>query len=79
MLKMGGIAILPQPSGNSDSDGFLHNRSYSLWPYSRITDKRVVWGDDVILIKAEPELPPFKIGYFNSHGWMAYWVDGRLF
>ena len=79
MLKMGGVAILPQPCGNSDTDGFLHNRSYSLWPYSRITDERVIWGDDVILIKAEPELPPFKIGYFNSHGWMAYWVDGLLF
>lgn len=79
MLNMGGIAILPQPSGNSDSDGFLHNRNYSLWPYSRVTDKRVIWGDDVILIKAIPDLPPFKIGYFNSHGWMAYWINGRLF
>jgi len=79
MLKMEGVAILPQPSGNTDSDGFLHNRNYSLWPYSRITDKRVIWGDDVILIKAKPDLPPFKIGYFNSHGWMAYWINGRLF
>lgn len=79
MLKMGGIAILPQPSGNSDSDGFLHNRNYSLWPYSRITDKRVVLGDDAIFIKANPDLPPFKIGYFNPHGWMAYWINGRLF
>jgi hypothetical protein len=24
-------------------------------------------------------LPPFKIGYFNSHGWLAYWIDGVLF
>ncbi len=79
MLKMDGIAILPQPSGNSDINGFLHNRNYSLWPYSKITDKRVIWDDDVILIKAKPDLPPFKIGYFNSHGWMAYWIKGRLF
>lgn len=79
MLKMEGIAVLPQPCGNFDSDGFLHNRNYSLWPYSRIKDKRVVWGDDFILIKAKPDLPPFKIGYFNSHGWMAYWINDRLF
>jgi hypothetical protein len=79
MFKLEGVAILPQPTEKTDSDGFLHNRNYSLWPYSKITDKRVVWGDDVILIKAKPELPPFKIGYFNSHGWMAYWINGRLF
>jgi hypothetical protein len=24
-------------------------------------------------------LPPFKMGYFNPHGWLAYWLDGVLF
>jgi hypothetical protein len=31
------------------------------------------------LFKADAMLPPFKIGYFNSHGWLAYWIDGVLF
>jgi hypothetical protein len=35
-------------------------------------------GDEYIIFKADA-LPPFKIGYFNSHGWMAYWMDGVLF
>ena len=40
---------------------------------------RVQWDDEFILFKADPLLPPFKIGYLNSHGWMAYWFEGVLF
>ncbi len=36
-------------------------------------------GDEFILFNADALLPPFKIGYFNSIGWIAYWLDGMLF
>jgi hypothetical protein len=78
-FRLGGTAILPLPTGNVDEAGLLHNRQFSLWPYTRISDPRVKLGDEFILFKADALLPPFKIGYFNSHGWMAYWLDGRLF
>ncbi len=78
-LRSGGTAILPMPVGNADLAGLLHNRQFSLWPYARINDPRVKWGDDFILFKADAMLPPFKLGYFNPHGWLAYWVDGILF
>jgi hypothetical protein len=39
----------------------------------------VKFGDEFILFRADPLLPPFKIGYFSTHGWMAYWLDGVLF
>ena len=78
-LRLGGTVILPMPVGNSDPAGLLHNRQLSIWPYTRINDPRVKWGDSFVLFKADALLPPFKIGYFNSHGWSAYWVDSVLF
>jgi hypothetical protein len=78
-FRLGGSAILPMPVGNSDPAGLLHNRQVSLWPYTRINDPRVKWGDDFVLFKADAMLPPFKLGYFDSHGWLAYWLDGVLF
>jgi len=78
-FRLGGTVILPMPVGNIDPAGLLHNRQISLWPYTRINDPRVKWDDKFILFKADAMLPPFKIGYFNPHGWMAYWVDGILF
>jgi hypothetical protein len=78
-FRLGGIVVLPMPVGNSDPAGLLHNRQFSLWPYAHITDPRLKLDDRFILFKAEAILPPFKIGYFNSPGWLAYWLDGVLF
>ena len=78
-FRLGGTVILPMPVGNADPAGLLHNRQLSIWPYTRMNDPRVQWGDEFILFKADALLPPFKIGYFNPHGWMAYWMDGVLF
>jgi hypothetical protein len=78
-LRLGGIVIAPMPIGNSDPHGLLPNRQISLWPYTRIRDTRIHWDDDFLLLKADAGLPPFKIGYFNPHGWLAYWIDGVLF
>jgi len=78
-FRLGGTVILPLPVGNADPAGLLHNRQFSLWPYARINDPRLKLGDEFILFKADALLPPFKIGYFNPHGWLAYWLDGVLF
>src|SRR5215211_6366822 len=78
-FRLGGTVILPMPVGNTDPAGLLHNRQFSLWPYARINDPRLKFGDEFILFKADALLPPFKIGYFNPHGWIAYWLDGVLF
>jgi hypothetical protein len=79
MFRLGGTAILPQAVGNADPHGLLSNRILALWPYTRINDPRLVLRDDCILIHANPDLPPVKIGYYNPHGWLAYWLDGLLF
>lgn len=77
-FRLGGTAILPMPIGNVDPTGLLPNRQLTFWPYTRINDPRLKLCDDFVLFHADA-LPPFKIGYFNPHGWLAYYVDGILF
>lgn len=77
-FRLGGTAILPMPVGNVDAAGLLPNRQISLWPYTRLNDPRLSLRDDYVIFKADA-LPPFKLGYFNPHGWLAYWLDGALF
>jgi hypothetical protein len=79
MLRLGGVAIFPQPQGNTDSAGLLANRQLTLWPYTRIQDPRLTLRDDCLLVHALADLPPIKFGYLNPHGWQAYWIDGLLF
>ena len=78
-FRLGGTVVLPMPVGTVDDAGLLPNRQFSLWPYAHINDSRVRWGDEFVLFKADALLPPFKIGYFNPHGWVAYWLEGILF
>ena len=77
-FRLGGTVILPMPVGNVDKAGLLHNRQFSLWPYASFNDPRLKLGDEFIVFKADA-LPPFKIGYLNTHGWIAYWVDDVFF
>ncbi len=79
MFRQGGVAILPQPAGNTDEAGLLPNRQLVLWPYASINDPRLTLRDDFLLLSAKPSLPPIKLGYFNNPGWLGYWLDGVLF
>ncbi len=79
MFQLGGTVILPQPVGKIDQHGLLNNRILALWPYTYINDSRLVLRDDFILIQAAPSSSPFKLGYYNPHGWMAYWLNGIIF
>lgn len=74
-LKIGGAAILPQAG---EETGVLPNRSLALWPYSNPSDLHVTWGQCHILVHANVDAP-FKIGFPNPRGWLAYWLDRTLF
>ncbi len=74
-FKTGGVAILPQSQEQSE---FLPNRSLALWPYTDLTSPQVCWGNRYILVRAEMD-SPFKLGFPNPHGWLAYWLGGTLF
>ncbi|MGB3701351.1 MAG: hypothetical protein WA997_08775 [Anaerolineales bacterium] len=79
MFRLGGTVILPQPNSAEKQKDLLNNRILALWPYTHISDPRLVLRDDFILIHATLSPSPFKIGYFNPHRWMAYWINGILF
>jgi hypothetical protein len=78
-LPLGGVGILPQQSGPLDPHGLLPNRCLVLWPYTRWDDPRLHLHDDYVLVKAEAQLPPCKVGYMNRQGWAAYIRGGVLF
>ncbi|MFN2195168.1 MAG: hypothetical protein ACK2UW_03495 [Anaerolineales bacterium] len=74
-LRTGGIAVLPQ---SQEQTGVLPNRTLALWPYTDLSRSQVTWGSRHILVEAD--MPsPFKVGFPNPRGWLAYWLDGILF
>ena len=74
-LKTGGMAILPQRRTDT---GVLPNRSLALWHYSDMSNPNARWGSNYVLLHASMDAP-FKIGFPNPRGWLAYWRDGMLF
>jgi hypothetical protein len=79
LFNVGGTVFLPQPVGNADPHGLRNNRLMALWPYTRIADPRLILRDDFIMIDTARSVPPLKIGYLDTAGWLAYWRDGILF
>jgi len=74
-FRTGGTAILPQ---SQQQTGFLPNRSLALWSYTDFTSPQVRWSNRTVLVHAKMD-SPFKVGFPNPRGWLAYWLDGTLF
>jgi len=74
-FKTGGVAILPQAVHDT---GVLPNRSLALWSYTDMSNPHVIWGREYILVSANMK-SPFKVGFPNPRGWLAYWLNGTLF
>lgn len=74
-LKIGGTALLPQVRQDT---GVLPNRSLVLWSYTDMANQNVHWGRNYILLQAHLD-SPFKVGFPNPRGWLAYWWKGMLF
>lgn len=77
MLDGGGVEVIPQPDRKT---GYLPNRNISLWPYSKMNDNRIYWGDRFITITQDEQADtPFKMGLNNEAGWIAYFNKGQVF
>jgi hypothetical protein len=74
-LKTAGVAILPQTRSDT---GVLPNRSLAMWAYTNPADPNVIFGKNYILVNADMK-SPFKVGFSNPRGWLAYWLDNTLF
>lgn len=74
-LKVGGVAILPQTLTPTH---LLPNRMLAIWPYTDLASPCLTLGRNLLLLNANMETP-FKIGFPNTRGWLAYWRKGILF
>lgn len=77
LLPLGGVAVLPTAAPSQGE--YTPNRQIALWQYTQWEDDRLKIGNDHLLIQGKSKDHPFKIGYFNHRGWMAYWNAGMLF
>jgi len=77
VMAAGGKEIMPQVQGHT---ALLPNRMISLWPYTRMNDNRVYWGEKYIMLQQDEKAEgPFKIGFPNEDGWAAYINDSYMF
>ncbi len=77
VMAPGGTLYLPQ---NTTDKGLLHNRVFSLWPYSDATDERFTLGKSTITLRQLKTADTnFKIGIACERSCGAYLNDGTLF
>ena len=77
VLARGGLEIVPQPQKDTV---LLGNRLLALWPYTKMTDERVYWGDKYISLQQHPDADhPIKFGINSEHGFAAYCLNDDLF
>lgn len=78
VMDVGGVAVVPQNPG--DPNALLPTKFVSVWPYASMTDPRVFWGDDLVMLRQDPNAKtPFKIGINCQQGWCAYLNKGVAF
>jgi hypothetical protein len=82
-LRLGGTVFLPQgerPLPEEQADAEYRPKDHLvLWNYARWDDPRLELRDRVLLFHGRSQLPPCKIGTFDSAGWAAYGWKGTLF
>lgn len=77
VMAKGGKEVIPQPKRET---GLLGNRVIALWPYSKMNDRRVYWGENYIILNQDPmDISDFKLGINNEAGWAAYFNFNSLF
>ncbi|RJR14535.1 MAG: hypothetical protein C4581_13920 [Nitrospiraceae bacterium] len=76
-MAAGGKEVVPQTLKKT---GLLPNRVMSLWPYTRLNDSRVCFGEKYIILQQDPKIRQrFKFGTSNEQGWAAYFNHNHLF
>jgi hypothetical protein len=76
-MSASGKEVVPQTRRDT---GLLPNRTMVLWPYTRLDDPRISFGDKYIILRQDPcAKAPLKFGTSNEQGWGAYFNHGHLF
>jgi len=80
IMRPKGFAIIPVQPSKIDEEGLLPDRHLTLWPYTDLSDKRLMFENGFIFVKQDPKAEnPVKIGAMANPSWTAYWVDGAAF
>ncbi len=80
VMEPGGTAIVPLPPRGSHPENLLPTSILALWAYTDLTDPRLTWGRQHLLLRQDPDnREPFKIGASVPDGWVAYARAGQLF
>ena len=75
VMDAGGTAVVPISQG--DPESLLPDRSLSLWPYTDLSDPRIDFpGEAVLVDQTEDAEGPLKIGASGADEWAAYVLDG---
>lgn len=77
VMAPGGKEVVPICK---DDTGLLGNCWLGLWPYTKMNDPRVNWGDKYITLQQDTNATSnFKFGITNPYGWAAYFLEGMAF
>ncbi|WAM34551.1 hypothetical protein [Caldicellulosiruptor morganii] len=77
VMRPGGVEVMPIPKIDT---GLLPSYPLVMWPYTKLNDHRVIWGESFIILRQDPNCKPaFKIGYPNIDGWACYLNESDLF
>jgi len=80
LMETGGKVIIPQEPFQPWGKMLTPVRPIVLWPYTDMSDARLLWGKKYIQIKQNPKIKnPLKIGALNTLGWEAYYLNGYVF
>lgn len=80
VMAAGGRAIFPQEPYRPHPEFLLPSRSMVLWGYTDMKDPRWTWGTKYVQLRqASSATTKQKIGFMNTLGWAAYYLNGELF
>lgn len=77
VTDQGGLEVIPEPNSPF---ALLPDRKLTLWPYSKMNDPRVYFGERYITIRQDPAIaPPFKLGVDAKDGYAAIFNHDCVF
>lgn len=72
-----GLMVYPVTQRDS---GLLPNTHYVVWPYAKMSDPRVYFGQRFVTVATDSKnTEPFKFGYPNEYKWAALFHNGMCF
>lgn len=77
VMAAGGMCVVSHPKRDTH---LLSNRAIALWPYAKMNDERIFWGEDFITLTQDKNCTsPFKFGLTNENGYAMYFNHDCMF